>query len=315
MSRSQEGGFLAITAFVLWGAFPFYFKAVAHISPLEVLANRIIWAAIFLLLLLVFLKRYWRVLGDAINNKQRLAYLCLSTLFIVTNWGVYIWAVYTDRLFEASIGYYINPLLNIFLGFALLKEQLSRLQWLAVALAAMGVGLQLVALGKLPWISLVLAASFAFYGFIHKKIAIDSIPGLFIEACLLLPVALIFLLCLTWVGSPGWPLSSEANVTLTAGPLTWSNRDWLLLIAAGPITITPLLLFTAAAKRIAYSSLGFLQYITPSMLFLLALFYYKEPFSLIKLITFLLIWVALFILSIDLLKKRYYKKADDVNVV
>lgn len=291
MSPSQQGSVLAIAAFAFWGAFPFYFKLIAHISPLEVLANRIVWSAVCLFFLLFILKKYWHVLVGVFLHKTYLLYLTASTLLIATNWGVYIWSVDTNQLFEASLGYYINPLFNVFLGFVLLKEVLNRTQWFAVALAAIGVGIQIVALGKIPWIALTLAISFGLYGFIHKKIAVDVIPGLFVEVLLLLPVALIYLSVLM--------LGSESAVV---GPTSWSIPDWLLLLLAGPVTIIPLLLFTAAAKRITYSALGFFQYITPTTLFLLALFFYQEPFALTTLLTFILIWIALAVLSFDVIK-------------
>ncbi len=291
MTHSREGGFLAVAAFVLWGAFPLYFKMLAHIDPLEVLANRVIWSAFSLFVLIVLLK-YWNRLLPVFRDFRQMLSLLAATLLIATNWGVYIWAVTNDYIFEASLGYYINPLFNVFLGYLLLHEKLRRLQWLAVAIAAIGVSIQIVILGKLPWIALILAASFGLYGFIHKKITVNAISGLFIETILLLPIALIFLSILS---------------VDQLGPLVWTLKDWLLLMAAGPVTIIPLLLFTAAAKRINYSTLGFFQYIAPSILFLLALFFYKEPFSLSTLLTFVLIWLALIIFTIDSLHYKKYK--------
>jgi chloramphenicol-sensitive protein RarD len=283
MSESQKGSLLAIAAFSFWGAFPFYFKAISYIDPLEVLSNRVIWSFFCLLLLIIFLK-YWHNLISAFNNKKYLANLFLTTLLIAINWGTYIWAITNDFIFESSLGYYINPLLNVLLGFLLLNEKLRIVQWIAVGLATIGVSIQIIGLGKIPWVALILAFSFAFYGFIHKKIKVDSISGLFIETVLLLPLALLFLAYLNF--------QSE-------GPALWSSQDWLLLVFAGPVTIIPLLLFTAATKRINYSTVAFFQYITPSILFLLAAFYYHEPFSFRLLITFCFIWAALILLSFD----------------
>ena len=288
MLRNQQGVLLAIAAFSFWGAFPFYFKLVTHISPLEVLANRIVWSAFFLCVLLFVLK-YWHRLRGIFSDRKKAGYLLIATVLIGTNWGTYIWSVTHERLLEASLGYYINPLLNVLLGCLLLRERLRLLQWLAVLLASIAVSAEIVMIGQVPWVALILAFSFSFYGYIHKIIAVDSISGLFVEALLLLPVALFFL------------ASLYANDT---GPLLWSLSDWLLLIAAGPVTIIPLLLFTAATKRITYSAIGFLQYLTPTILFLLATFYYQEPFSLFKLLTFTLIWSALILLSIDILLTR-----------
>ena len=220
----------------------------------------------------------------------------VATLLLASNWGIYIWSVTSNQLFEASLGYYINPLVNVVLGFVVLQERLRPIQWLAVLLAAIGVGIQMVNLGKLPWIALALGFSFGFYGLIHKQIDIDEIPGLFVETLLLLPLALLFL---------GY-LGLEKM-----GPVNWSVNDWWLLALAGPVTVTPLLLFTAAARRITYTSLGFFLYITPSMLFLLASLVYKEPFSLAKLITFVFIWTALFIISIDAIRQQRLKAATE----
>ncbi len=296
MTRSQHGGVLAIAAFVIWGLFPLYFKLVSHISALEILSNRIVWAAVCLFVLLFILKR-WQDVIAIISDRKKIGYLIISALLIVTNWGVYIWSVNTNNIIEASLGYYINPLVNILLGFALLKEKLRSLQWLAVLLAVVGVSIQLITFGKIPWIALLLAFSFGLYGFVHKNINVGSVPSLSIETAILLPIALVFLSFLS------------SNNT---GPVVWSLNDWLILMLAGPVTIIPLLLFTGAAKRLNYSTLGFLQYIAPSILFLLALFLYDESFSLSKLITFIFIWSALFLLTIDMLKdqrsKRRYKK-------
>ena len=292
MTRSQQGGLLAASAFILWGLFPLYFKLISHISALEILSNRIIWAAIGLFFLLFIVKRWHDVLA-IIRNPKQIMYLMISTLLIVTNWGVYIWSVNSNNIIEASLGYYINPLFNILLGYFLLKEKLRSLQWFAVCLAAIGVSIQLVTYGEVPWIAFTLAISFGLYGFVHKKINVGSVPSLFIETIILLPIAIIFLSFLA---------------SKNTGPVLWSVNDGLLLMIAGPVTIIPLLLFTGAAKRINYSTLGFLQYISPSLLFLLALFLYDEPFSFAKLITFIFIWFALLLLTIDMLKDQRLKR-------
>jgi chloramphenicol-sensitive protein RarD len=292
MTRSQQGGLLAASAFILWGLFPLYFKLISHISALEILSNRIIWAAVGLFFLLFIVKRWHDVLA-IIRNPKQIMYLMFSTLLIVTNWGVYIWSVNSNNIIEASLGYYINPLFNILLGYFLLKEKLRSLQWFAVCLAAIGVSIQLVTYGEVPWIAFTLAISFGLYGFVHKKINVGSVPSLFIETIILLPIAIIFLSFLA---------------SKNTGPVLWSVNDGLLLMIAGPVTIIPLLLFTGAAKRINYSTLGFLQYISPSLLFLLALFLYDEPFSFAKLITFIFIWFALLLLTIDMLKDQKLKR-------
>jgi chloramphenicol-sensitive protein RarD len=302
MTRSQHGALLAVSAFMIWGSFPLYFKLISHISALEILSSRIIWAAICVFFLLFIVKRWHEVL-TIFRTPQQLIYLMFSTLLIGTNWGVYIWSVNSNNLFEASLGYYINPLFNVVLGYVLLKEKMRSLQWFAVFLAAVGVAIQLLTYGEVPWIALTLAVSFGLYGFMHKKVNVGSVPALFIETIFLVPIAFIFLSFL---------------VSQNTGPVLWSSHDWMLLVIAGPVTIIPLLLFTGATKRINYSTLGFLQYLTPTIVFLLALFLYDEPFSVAKLMTFIFIWSALLLLTIDMLQdqrlKRKYKKQQTLNV-
>ena len=288
MRRSQQGSMLAIAAFTLWGAFPFYFKLVSHFTPLEILANRIIWSLLALALLLICI-RQWHKVRSVFIHKQYLALLTFATVLIATNWAVYIWSVTSSQLFEASLGYYINPLVNVFLGFTLLQERLRGLQWLAVILAALGVLIQIVNLGELPWIALVLAFSFSLYGLIHKRIEVEAIPGLLVETMLLFPIAIGYLAVLMFQ---------------QVGPQQWDQADWLLLSVSGPVTIIPLILFTAAAQRIAYTSIGFIQYITPSLLFLLAGWFYHEPYDELTLLTFGFIWLALLLFSLDAIHHR-----------
>lgn len=283
MQRSQQGTLLAIAAFGLWGVFPFYFKLLVEFSALEVLANRIIWSVFALGLLVVFLQ-LWQKVKNILSNVFGLRYLLFTTVLIAVNWGTYIWSVASNQIFEASLGYYINPLVNVLLGFLVLQERLRRAQWIAVVLATAGVCVQIFNLGTLPWIALVLGLSFGLYGLIHKQIAVDVVSGLFIETLLLLPLALGFLLFL---------------LLMDTGPVAWTRGDWLLLSLAGPVTVIPLLLFTAAAKRITYTSIGFFLYITPSTLFLLAALVYREPFNALMLLTFGFIWIALLIFSVD----------------
>lgn len=286
MLQPWYGYLFAVAAFTIWGFFPLYFKEVTHISPLEVLANRVVWSLVLLAGLLSLL-RYWSQVKAILINRRYRWQLFLATIFIATNWGVYIWAVAIDRIFDASLGYYINPLVNIFLGFCILGERLRPLQWVGVCLAGVGVAIQLVVVGQIPWIALALAFSFGLYGLLHKLMDLESIPGLFVETLLLLPISLIFLGYLSWQHS---------------GPVSWSLTDWLLLILAGPVTVIPLLFFTAATRRITYSAIGFLQYIAPSLLFLMAAFVYNEPFSMTRLVTFIFIWSALLLVTVDTLR-------------
>ena len=288
MLKEKKGYLFAIAAFALWGFFPVFFKMLEHVNPFVILANRILWASLALVFLISLL-RQWKKSTLLLQQRKHWLPLLLSTLFIAANWGVYIWAIDTQRIFEASLGYYINPLVNIVFAFLLFHERLRKAQWCAVALAFIGVTLQVSQLNEIPWIAFALALSFGCYGLLHKYMNVESIPSLFVETLLLFPIALLFLVDISLKGQ---------------GVYIWTSLDWALLILAGPVTVIPLLCFTAATKRIPYSMVGFLQYITPSILFLLAAFIYKEPFSLVKLMTFVFIWSALVLLSVDAMRHK-----------
>ena len=282
MSGHSRGVLYAIMAFLIWGFCPLYFKLLTTIAAGEILSHRIIWSCLLLLVLLLASRRFYRVQA-VLRQPRQLLNLTLSALLVAGNWLLFIWSVNNNHLLEASLGYYINPLLNILLGMLFLGERLRRIQSLAVALAGVGVIIQVVLLGHLPWIALTLAASFSIYGLIRKQIAVDAQTGLFVETMLLLPLALIYLLTLA--------NSSTSDLTLNASSLN------LLLMAAGVVTTVPLLLFTAGARLIPLSTLGFIQYLGPSIMFLLALFYYDEPVQPAKLLTFGFIWSALLLFS------------------
>jgi chloramphenicol-sensitive protein RarD len=280
----RRGYLLGLSAYVVWGLFPLYFKAIAEVPAREIIAHRIIWSALGGALLLLVWKHpnWWR---ELLANPRRLAVLSLSGLLIAANWLLYVWAVNNGRMLEASLGYYINPLLNVLLGMLLLGERLRRLQWLAVGLAALGVLQQLWQVGSLPWLSLALAGSFAFYGLIRKQAPVAALPGLVVETWLLLPVALIWLLLNPQAGS--------------LQPAFWSSTQALWLMAAGPITLLPLLCFNAAARHLPYTTLGFLQYIAPTLVALQAVLLFGEHFEPSKLLTFALIWAGLLVYSLD----------------
>lgn len=282
MPSHNKGVLFALGAFLIWGVCPLYFKLLTHVSPGEILSHRIIWSCVLLLILLLASRRFYRVQA-VLRQPRQLLNLTLSALLVAGNWLLFIWSVNNNHLLEASLGYYINPLLNILLGMLFLGERLRSIQSLAVALAGVGVIIQVVLLGHLPWIALTLAASFSIYGLIRKQIAVDAQTGLFVETMLLLPLALIYLLTLA--------NSSTSDLTLNASSLN------LLLMAAGVVTTVPLLLFTAGARLIPLSTLGFIQYLGPSIMFLLALFYYDEPVQPAKLLTFGFIWSALLLFS------------------
>jgi len=233
---------------------------------------------------------WWRELRD---NPKRLAVLAGCGLLIATNWLVYVWAVNNGRMIEASLGYYINPLINVLLGLLILGERLRRLQWLAVALAALGVLQQLWQVGSLPWVSLVLALTFGFYGLIRKQAPVSALPGLVVETWLLVPVALV------WLALHPAAMSSQASF--------WTSSEALWLAAAGPITLVPLVCFNAAARHLPYTTLGFLQYLAPTLVLLQAILLFDEHFSPSTLLAFACIWAGLFVYSLDIwlnLRKR-----------
>ena len=283
MQSQKQGMLFAIAAFLMWGLAPIYFKAIDHIDAMEILLHRVVWSVLFLLVILTIVKK-WGLVRVALTNLKTASWLLLSALLLGFNWGLFIWSVNNNHMLDASLGYYINPLFNVLLGVVFLSERLRRLQLLAVALAVTGVIIQLVSFGSFPVIAFSLAGSFALYGLIRKKLPVDTLPGLLIESLFMLPVALLY-----W-----WGLASPSS-DLTMNSLALN----LLLISAGIVTTLPLLCFTAAARRLPYSTLGFFQYIGPSLMFILAVVFYGETFSLDRMITFGFIWSALALFSYD----------------
>lgn len=280
----RRGYILGLSAYVIWGLFPMYFKAIQAVPSLEIIVHRAIWSALFgALLLLVWKHPGW--LRELIDHPKRFAVLALSGSLIAANWLIYVWAVNNGRMLEASLGYYINPLVNVLLGMLLLGERLRRLQWAAVVLAAAGVAQQLWQVGSLPWVSLALALTFASYGLIRKKAPVAALPGLVVETWLLLPLAI------------GWILFNPA--AMSSQPAFWTTSEALWLMAAGPVTLIPLVCFNAAARHLPFATLGFLQYIAPTLVLLLAVLVYGEHFDPAKLISFMLIWAGLAVYSVD----------------
>ncbi|MCP8688051.1 EamA family transporter RarD [Marinobacterium sedimentorum] len=285
--NTRKGVIYALTAYTLWAIAPVYFKQMQHIAAPEILAHRIVWSFVLTLGLIALFNKRDLLIATLRNGRARWALLASTTL-IALNWGVFIWAVNNNYMLSASLGYYINPLINILLGMLFFRERLDRVSTLAAGLCVAAVVFELVQFGSLPWIALVLACSFAFYGLVRKKLGVDSFTGMALETGLLLPVAMGYLL-----------FTTSPTSDLTANP-AWTN---LLLFAAGPITMVPLMCFAAAANRISLTALGFFQYIGPTGMFLLAVFVYDEPLSPEKLVTFGLIWTALAILTFDSLYK------------
>ena len=283
-ANPRRGYILGLTAYIIWGLFPLYFKAIASVPAVEIIVHRVLWSALFGSLLLLVWKHpgWWRELRE---NPQRLAILALSGTLIAANWLTYVWAVNNGRMVEASLGYYINPLVNVLLGMLLLGERLRRIQWLAVGLATVGVAQQVWQVGSLPWVSLALALSFGAYGLIRKQAPVKALPGLVAETWMLVPIAL------------GWLLLNPIATSAQAEFWTTSEAWWL--VAAGPITLVPLVAFNAAARHLPYTTLGFLQYIAPTLVLSQAVLLFGEHLSSSTLIAFVFIWAGLAIYSVD----------------
>jgi chloramphenicol-sensitive protein RarD len=280
--------FAAVGAYFLWGFMPLFFKQLGGVPAIEVIAHRVIWAVPLLLVIMAFrqqLAEFW----TAISTPATLRWMILSAVLISVNWLVYVWAVNNNLILAASLGYYLNPLLNVLVGTLFLGERLNRTQWFAVAIAASAVAvLMLGAFGTL-WISLSVAASFCAYGVVRKFAPVGAIPGLAIETILLMPAAF---------GAAIWFARDDVG-------RGWGTdvQTMALLAAGGAITAVPLLLFATAARRMSYSVLGFIQYIGPTLQFILAVFLYNEPLSGARLVSFLLIWFALAIFSFDAVRR------------
>ena len=283
-SGTRVGVMYGLAAYFFWGFFPLYFKWVAHVPPLEVLSHRIAWSFITLLFILAAKGGWERVLA-ATRNRKTVFTLGATTLLISTNWLVFIVAVDHGQVLQSSFGYFINPLVSVLLGFLFLGERLHLLQKLSLALACAGIIFLALHLGSIPWISLVLAITFALYGLLRKIVPADSLTGLSVETLLLFPAASGYLIYLGLTGRGAFPSAL--------------TRDNLLLPMAGVITAVPLLWFSAAARRLSLATIGFMQYITPTIHFLLAVLMFAEPFSRFHLAGFACIWSGLLIYSYD----------------
>lgn len=282
--KLDRGGLAAaMGAYIIWGFLPVFFKQVATVPAPEIIVHRVLWAVPFLLIIMAARKQlaeYWA----ALSTWATLRWMLVSSALISVNWLIYVYAVNSGQILAASLGYFLNPLLNILLGTLFLGERLNRTQWVAVAIAAAGVAvLATGALGTL-WISVSLAASFGFYGLVRKLAPVGSVPGLGVETSLLLPLA---------IGGAFWFAQDPAP--------GWGSDDYtsFILAAGGAVTAIPLLLFATAARRMPYSVLGFIQYIGPTIQFLIGVFLYGEALSGTRLICFVLIWAALAIFSWD----------------
>lgn len=273
-----------ILAYLIWGFFPVYFKALAAVPPFQVVAHRIVWSVLFLWVVIGW-RGKWRDLRDAFHNTKSLLLLVVSALLIATNWLVFIIAVGHAQVIQSSLGYFMTPFISVLLGVFFLQERLRRLQLLSLLLAALGVLLLTVVHGRFPWVALILALTFGSYGLLRKIVAVDSLTGLTVETLLLGPAAVGYLIFVSWQGKSAFP---------AAGVLTGT-----LLVLSGIATAVPLLLFASAARRLRLATIGFLQYLTPTLHFLLAVLLYKEPFTTAHLVGFLFIWSGLSCYSYD----------------
>lgn len=292
VQTTGKGVVTSLMAFVIWGGFPLYFKQLYAYDSVEVIAHRIIWTFLLLLVIILLSKRlYW--VKQFKDEPKWLAMTCIGGVIIAINWLTYIWAVQHDQLLEASLGYFICPLVGVGLSLIFLQERLRKLQWVALLTATLAVLTQIAWLGSLPWVSLVLALSFSVYGIIQRKTPLMAVDALFIETAVLVPFVLYWL--------------SQVQVTSSDWHFWFSHDIWLLSLA-GPITLIPLLLYNKSTKMVAFSVLSFMNYLTPSFIFLLAVLYYHEPFDHKRLLVFGLIWFGLLLFSMDLWQHRPNKR-------
>ena len=280
---ARDGVLAALVAYLLWGVFPVYFKLVQAVPPTEVLTHRIIWAVPFGALIL-HVRKQWGEVRQAFASPSTLFWLTVAALFISTNWLIYIWAVQQAEVLQASLGYYINPLMYVLVGVLFLKERLRRAQFVSVLLAAVGVSYLTIMGGQFPWVAISLALLFTLYGVIRKQVAVGAMPGLFIETLLLFPFAIAWL---------GWLMLSQ-QAEFGAGNVSMA----LLLSLAGPLTVVPLLLFAIAARRLTLTVIGFMQFIAPTLQFIVGIFY-GEVLTPAHIVCFGCIWAAVAIFSID----------------
>lgn len=291
MNKNNEirtGAIYAGFSYLLWGLLPIYWKLLEHINATEILANRVFWSFVFMVVVLLFTKKWGLFIhtlkGFAKNQKQMYA-LIIASLLISVNWFIYIWAVNHHHMIDASLGYYINPLVSVLLGMIVLKEILTIYQYISFVLAAVGVIIATISYGQFPWIAIVLALSFGLYGLAKKLINVDSTVGLTLETLIVTPIAAIYI---------GWLFVNDTNALLSIN----IGTD-LLLIGAGAATAVPLLYFAKGAQKIPLSLLGFLQYIAPTLTLLLGVFAYDEHFSKLQLLAFMFIWSALTLYSLS----------------
>jgi chloramphenicol-sensitive protein RarD len=281
--QSLHGAYFALAAYLFWGVAPIYFKLVSHVSPLEIVSQRVLWSVLLLFCILVYLRKL-----DALKlPRQNWWKIACTASLLACNWLIFVYAVLNDNIVEASLGYFINPLVSVFLGMIFLKERLRPLQWMAIAIAASGIAFQLVYFARVPWIALALAFSFGFYGLTRKNLGLHSAAGLTLESLIVSPFALTYLAWLAYSGGLQF-----GHVDL---------RTDLLLAMSGFVTSFPLLCFAAAVTRLSLTAVGMFQYIAPSLSLILAVTIYGEPFGVDRAVTFTCIWIALALFTVETL--------------
>jgi chloramphenicol-sensitive protein RarD len=282
----------SLLAYMIWGLFPLYFKQLSHVPALEVVMHRTVWSLLFVMLLLLVLKR-WAWMRDLARQPKVLAAFAVSALLLSSNWLIYVWAVQNQHVQDASLGYFILPLVNVALAFMVLKERPRVGQWVAVGIATIGVLWLTIQGGRLPWIALLLALTFGVYGLLRKVAVLGPLEGLTLETMMLTPIALVYM----GVGL------AQGNSVLLQGD--WATNAWLMV--AGPLTAIPLLLFAAGARRIPMTTVGILQYASPTILFALSVLVFHEPIQSTRLVGFVFIWGALVVYTLESL--RHNRKA------
>lgn len=271
-----------LLAYGIWGFFPLFFRQLSHLSPMDVLSNRAVWACLFVGLLLT-LRRNWGKVLAVFRTPRQFAMLALAALLVGSNWLMFLWAVAHQQVVASSLGYFLTPLVNVLLGLVVLKERLNRLEWISVAFALAAIVNEVIALGGLPWVSLFLAATFGTYGLVRKQVPVDALSGLWLETLAMLPVCAIYAL---WMAQ--------------SGHLVFATHDLptaLLLVGAGIITAVPLMAFAAATQRLDLATVGMLMYINPTLQFATAVWIFGEPMETVRLVSFALIWSGLFVFS------------------
>lgn len=287
MKSTQKGFILALATFIMWGIFPIFFKFIENVAATEVLAHRIIWSALILLVVLIITKKLANV-KRIIKIKKVTLTLAITGALIASNWGIFIYAINQNEILATSLGYFINPLFSILLGAIILKEELNSALKLSIFIVFIAIGIQIYALGKLPIISIMLPLSFALYGLLRKRLGVRTFEGLFIETMILAPFALLYLIYLT--------INNSSEFSM--------NFNGIMLFLSGFVTILPLLTFNASTKYLKLSTIGFLQYISPTLSMIIAVFIYNEVLDFYKIISFVLIWISLAIAATANLRRK-----------